>query len=120
VLNHGLLVGVQRTWKRGCRASHFCTFACLCVASLSAIRWIPFSAGVTSSMALPLVAHADDGAVEGVQRRKQCHHSVALVVVGRVPQRPFLSGKPGCIRSRAWICLLSSAHSTIACSGGFK
>jgi len=27
-----LLMGVKWMWNRGCRASHFCTFGCLCVA----------------------------------------------------------------------------------------
>src|ERR1041385_1564324 len=37
-----------------------------------------------------------------------------------VPQRPFLIGSPGCVRSSAWIWLFSSAQSTIACSGGLR
>src|ERR1035438_3027382 len=37
-----------------------------------------------------------------------------------VPQRPFLIGKPGWLRSSAWIWLFSSTQSTIACCGGFR
>src|SRR5438477_5641268 len=37
-----------------------------------------------------------------------------------VPQRPFLIGKPGWVRSSAWIWLFSSTHNTMACWGGFK
>src|SRR5205809_6307579 len=37
-----------------------------------------------------------------------------------VPQRPFLIGRPGCVRSSAWIWLFSSTHSTIACCGGLR
>lgn len=31
-----------------------------------------------------------------------------------------LSGRPGCVRSSAWICVFSSQHSTSACSGGVE
>jgi hypothetical protein len=34
--------------------------------------------------------------------------------------RPFFVGKPGWVRSRAWIWLFSSNDSTSACSGGFR
>src|SRR5437879_9167866 len=37
-----------------------------------------------------------------------------------VPQRPFVIGSPGWVRSSAWIWLFSSTQSTIACSGGFR
>src|SRR5271157_387347 len=37
-----------------------------------------------------------------------------------VPQRPFLIGNPGCVRSSAWIWLFSSTQRTIACCGGFR
>jgi hypothetical protein len=37
-----------------------------------------------------------------------------------VPHRPFFSGRPGCVRSSAWIWLFSSAQSTMACSGGLR
>ena len=37
-----------------------------------------------------------------------------------VPRRPGFIGKPGCVRSRASICLFSSTHSTTALSGGLR
>ena len=37
-----------------------------------------------------------------------------------VPARPFLSGSPGWVRSKAWTWLFSSQHRTIACSGAFR
>src|SRR5947209_17067462 len=37
-----------------------------------------------------------------------------------VPQRPFLIGSPGWVRSSAWIWLFSSTQSTIDCCGGFR
>src|ERR1035438_8068235 len=37
-----------------------------------------------------------------------------------VPHRPFLIGKPGWVRSSAWIWLFSATQSTIASCGGFR
>src|ERR1700687_4953461 len=37
-----------------------------------------------------------------------------------VPQRPGLSGRPGCVRSSAWIWLFSSIDSTTACARGSR
>src|SRR3990172_7097809 len=37
-----------------------------------------------------------------------------------VPQRPFFIGRPGCVRSRAWIWLFSSTHKTRDLSGGLR
>src|SRR6266540_6769059 len=37
-----------------------------------------------------------------------------------VPARPFFIGSDGWVRSRAWIWLFSSTHSTTALSGGFR
>src|SRR6266542_3160326 len=37
-----------------------------------------------------------------------------------VPARPFFIGSDGLVRSRAWIWLFSSTHSTTALSGGFR
>jgi hypothetical protein len=87
---------------------------------------------------VPLALHAaaDHRAVEHVERREQGGRAVALGVVGpcgavgtphptRVPQRPFFSGRPGWVRSSAWIWLgagqrasLSSIDSTTAWAGG--
>jgi hypothetical protein len=46
-------------------------------------------------MAAPLVAHADDGAVAGIQRRKQRRRSVALVVVGQGPATVLVQRQTG-------------------------
>jgi hypothetical protein len=35
-----------------------------------------------------------------------------------VPARPFFIGRPGWVRSSAWIWLFSSIDSTTACAGG--
>ena len=37
-----------------------------------------------------------------------------------VPALPFFIGKPGWVRSSAWIWDFSSTDSTMACSGGFQ
>ena len=37
-----------------------------------------------------------------------------------VPARPFAIGKPGWVRSSAWICDFSSSDRTMACSGGLR
>src|SRR3954447_20663747 len=37
-----------------------------------------------------------------------------------VPQRPFFSGRPGWVRSSAWIWLFSSTANTSALSGGLR
>jgi hypothetical protein len=60
----------------------------------------------------------DDRAVEHVERREQGRRTVALVIM--VPARPFFMGKPGWLRSRAWIWLFSSTERTSALSGGFR
>src|SRR3954449_7859296 len=64
-------------------------------------------------MAVALHVAADDGAVEDVERSKQGRGAMALVV-----GRPFFSGRPGRVRSRAWTCLFSSSESTMAWAGG--
>jgi len=69
-------------------------------------------------MAMALHVAPDDGAIEHVQRREQHGCAVALVVVGMVAPRPRLSGRPGWVRSSAWIWLFSSTDSTIAWAGG--
>jgi hypothetical protein len=48
-----------------------------------------------------LLALADDLAIQNVERGKQRRRAVALVVMGIVSARPFLSGSPGCVRSSA-------------------
>jgi hypothetical protein len=60
-------------------------------------------------MPVTLHAAADDLAFEYVEGSEQ------RVMV---PKRPGFSGRPGWVRSSAWICDFSSTLSTIACAGG--
>ena len=46
---------------------------------------------------------SDDLAVEHTEGGEQRGRSVAFVVVRSVPKRPFSIGRPGCVRSSAWI-----------------
>src|ERR1700674_761594 len=59
-------------------------------------------------MPVPVVAHADYGAVESAHGNKQGCRSAAT----------FFSGRSGCARSSAWI--FSSAQRTMAGSGGLR
>ena len=58
---------------------------------------------------MPVALHvaADHGSVEHVHRREQGRRPVAFVIMVMVPARPFFSGRPGCVRSSAWIWLFS-------------
>src|SRR6202040_2088051 len=60
-------------------------------------------------LAMPVAGHAfaDDGAVEHVERREQGRGAVALVVMRHRPAAAFFIGRPGWVRSRAWIWLFS-------------
>ena len=59
------------------------------------------------------------GAVQHVERGEERRRAVALVVVGHGARpRPFFSGRPGWVRSSAWICDFSSTDSTTAWAGG--
>ena len=69
-------------------------------------------------MAMALHVAADDGAVEHVERGEQRGGAVALVVVRHGAGRPFFIGRPGWVRSSAWIWLFSSTDSTMAWAGG--
>ena len=69
-------------------------------------------------MAMAWHVAADDRAVEHVERGEQRGGAVAHVVVGHGAGRPFFIGRPGCVRSSAWIWLFSSTESTTACAGG--
>ena len=55
---------------------------------------------------VPVALHAvaDDRAVEHVERGEQRGGAVALVVMGHRAGRPFFIGRPGWVRSSAWIC----------------
>ena len=65
-------------------------------------------------MAVALHAATDDLAFQDVERGKQSGGAMPLVVA----QRPFFIGKPGWVRSSAWICDFSSTDNTTACAGG--
>ena len=65
-------------------------------------------------------AFADDRASRDIESRKERRGAVALVSWVMVPARPFFKGKPGCVRSSAWIWLFSSTESTSAFSGGSR
>jgi hypothetical protein len=57
-------------------------------------------------------------ALKDIGGGEQRGRSVALVIMGLVPARPGFIGKPGWVRSRAWIWLFSSTDRTMAWSGG--
>ena len=46
-------------------------------------------------VAVPILAHGDDVALQGIEGGEQRCGAVALVVAMIVPQRPFFIGKPG-------------------------
>ena len=69
-------------------------------------------------MAVALHVAADDRAVEHVEGGEQGGGAVPLVVVGHGAGRPFFIGRPGWVRSSAWIWLFSSTESTMAWAGG--
>src|SRR3982074_2574111 len=67
---------------------------------------------------VPVALHvaADDGAVEHIEGGKQRRCAMAFVVVGHRPT--FFIGRPGWVRSSAWIWLFSSTERTTAWAGG--
>jgi len=62
---------------------------------------------------MPVALHvaANDGAIEDVEGGEQRRRAMAWVMV---PARPFFIGRPGWVRSRAWIWLFSSTERTTA------
>lgn len=56
--------------------------------------------------------HSAGGDIKGCKQRRR---AVALVII-----RPFFIGRPGCVRSSAWIWVFSSTESTSARSGGLR
>ena len=68
---------------------------------------------------VPVALHAaaDDVAIQHVQCSEQGGGAVAPIVMRHVPQRPRLSGRPGCVRSSAWIWLFSSTDIATAWAG---
>jgi hypothetical protein len=69
-------------------------------------------------MAMAHHALVNDLAFEDVEGGEQGRGAVTFVVVGERTARPFLIGKPGWVRSSAWIWLFSSTDRTMAWSGG--
>src|SRR5437763_8517594 len=69
-------------------------------------------------MGVPLHAAAEHHAVQDVEGGEQGGGAVALVVVGHGSALPDLSGRPGWVRSSAWIWLFSSIDNTTAWAGG--
>jgi hypothetical protein len=69
-------------------------------------------------VAVALHVLADDGAVEHVDGGKQRGRAVPLIVVRHGADLPFFMGRPGWVRSSAWIWLFSSTDSTMAWAGG--
>ena len=69
-------------------------------------------------VAVALHAAAEHRAVEHVEGGEQGGDAVALVVVGHGAGLAGLSGRPGWVRSSAWIWDFSSTESTTACWGG--
>src|SRR5712671_883388 len=61
---------------------------------------------------VPVALHvaADDGAVEHIEGGKQRRCAMAFVVVGHRPSAALLIGRPGWVRSSAWIWLFSSTE----------
>ena len=117
-------------WKvqRGWRASQARTFGCLVGGVVVeddvdglACRNVPFDlVEEADELLMPVALHvlADDRSVQHVERGKERRRAVALVVVGHGGPRPFFSGRPGWVRSSAWICDFSSTDSTTAWAGG--
>src|SRR5277367_2796098 len=71
-------------------------------------------------MAMPLLAESIDFAGGGIEGSEQGRCAVALVIVRHGGAPAFFIGRPGCVRSSAWIWLFSSTLNTSACSGGFR
>jgi hypothetical protein len=66
-------------------------------------------------MAVVLHVPRDDRAVQHIEGSEERRCAVPLgVVCVIVPARPFFIGRPGWVRSRAWICDFSSTDSTTA------
>jgi hypothetical protein len=71
-------------------------------------------------MAVALHALADDLAIEDIESGEQRGRAMTRVIVGdgAGPAPPRFIGRPGWVRSRAWIWLFSSTDKTMAWSGG--
>jgi len=69
---------------------------------------------------MSLLALGEHFSVGDVQCGKQGCRPVALIVAVTPSTYPRPIGNMGCVRSRAWIWLFSSAHKTTAFSGGLR
>ena len=130
-LSHELDVGVKWKVKRRWRRSHWLMAGVLWVEELSNTTWMSSSAGHGTVDGLQelaelggsmLGAQAVDHLAGGeVQRGEEVSDPVALVVVGSpLELGPAASAGSGWVRSRAWMPVFSSTHSTTALSGGFR
>ena len=64
---------------------------------------------------MPRQAGGEDGALRDIEGGEERGGPMALVVVCHRAHRPFFMGKPGWVRSSAWIWLFSSTLRTTAC-----
>src|SRR4051812_25246730 len=69
-------------------------------------------------MTMALHTSANDLAFEDIESSEQRRCAMALVAWVIVPARPFFIGRPGWVRSSAWICDFSSTERTMAWAGG--
>jgi hypothetical protein len=63
-----------------------------------------------------LDALTDRHPIEQVERRKQTGRGMANIIVSHVPARPRFIGKPGWVRSSAWVWLFCRAKAPL-CAG---
>src|SRR5215813_10986202 len=70
------------------------------------------------AVAVALHAAADHSSVEHAEGGEQGGGAMPFVIVGHGLTASGLIGKPGWLRSRAWIWLFSSSESTTAWAGG--
>src|ERR1700735_1308009 len=70
-------------------------------------------------MSMARHAATDDLAFEHAERGEQGRRAVAVVIVREGRAFPRFSGRPGWVRSSAWIWLFSSMETTTAWRGGF-
>src|SRR5258707_15688396 len=88
----------------------------------SLLHWNRFLDGVEEAdellMAMALHTPTDHLTFEHVVGRKESGATVTLVIMVMVAARPFFIGRPGWVRSSAWIWLFSSTDRTTAWAGG--
>jgi hypothetical protein len=76
----------------------------------------------SQELVCPMAWHtfADDRACCHIERGEERRGAVAFVIMGHGSGAALLQGKPGWVRSSAWIWLFSSMDSTSAFSGGSR